>query len=283
MKVALAGVAVFTVAVVGTLAYKNSGTPTQNKPTPAETVTVNNNTAEGNIIDNLKNKETVTENKKDILRLTVDSKRVVTLHSEVSYYSMKEATEKLKQLEKESNEPIILDIDSPGGSVIDGGTLISQMEASKAPVYTVCRRLCASMGAMIHSYGHKRYSLDRALLMYHPATGGVDGQIPNMLSLLKTIQRYIDKMNFNVINRSGGKLSREEFESLVAYEIWIDSEDALQKGLIDGIVNLSFTGKKEEPKKVQEGAPTEESTTAPKRKLDIKMIAPDQYLSLWNK
>jgi len=281
MKVALLIASVFTTAVVGTLAYKSKSPPTENNKTTVETVTVNNNnTADGNIIDSLKNKEQVAEKTKSILRYS--SNRIVYLNSQVDYYSMKEATESLKKLEQESNEPIFLWIDSPGGSVIDGATLISQMEASKAPVYTVCARLCASMGAMIHSYGHKRYALDRALLMYHPATGGVQGQVPNMISVLKTIQRYIDKMNFNVINRSGGKLTREDFENLVAYEIWIDSEDALDKGLLDSIVNLSAKGKQEKPK-AKSSENTKDGNVHPRTGVEFKMIAPDRYLPLWDK
>lgn len=244
MKTALAVTALFAVVVTGGIAVTKLSNKSKKEEAPKNTsqvVTVSTPTATGNIIDDLKNKENGEASAKEVLKFNnVDKNRVVYLNSDVNYYSMKEATNKLKELEKKSLDPIFLLIDSPGGSVIDGATLTSQMQASKAPVYTVCTRLCASMGAIIHSYGHKRYALDAALLMYHPASGGVQGQVPNMVSVLKTITRYIEKMNLNIVSRTDGKLSKQEFDTLVAYEIWIDSEDALEKGLLDGIVSLDI-------------------------------------------
>jgi len=201
-------------------------------------VNVPNNTLSGNITNELKgsNDELVTNNK-SIIKASPNAKRVVYLNDEVNYQTSSALVQSLKELEEKSTEPIYMLIDSPGGSVVDGAAVISQMEASKAPIYTVCTRLCASMAAMIHSYGHKRYALDRAILMYHPASAGAQGQVKNMISLLKTLDRYTNKMVANIVKRS--KISRSEFDSLVSYELWIDSEDALNRGLLDGIVNLS--------------------------------------------
>ena len=238
MKFAFGLAAVFAVAVTGTLIYNKTGT-TPSK-TPSETIQINNHTVSGNITEDLKGKDesAFSSEKKAILKLNVDKSRVVYFTDQFSQQSVASAVKQLKELEAKSSERITLAINSPGGSVVDGAELISQMEQSKAPVDTVCIKLCASMAAMTHSYGAKRYALDRAILMYHPTTAGVQGQVPNMMSLLKTLTRYIDKMNANIVKRS--KLPKEEFDRLVAYELWIDSEDALNKGLIDGIVSLNI-------------------------------------------
>lgn len=189
---------------------------------------------------------------------------------------MQTLTQEMKRLESISKDPIWLLIDSPGGSVIDGATLISQMESSKAPVFTVCTRVCASMAAMIHSYGTKRFSTDRALLMYHPAAGSASGQVNNMVSLLKTITRFVDKLNANVIKRS--KINKDEFDKLVAYELWIDSEDALEKGLIDSIVNLDVPYREE----LLSPEPTHPEEKKDKRSL-FELRAPESYDILWKR
>jgi len=179
---------------------------------------------------------------KAINKISVSTNRVVYFNEIFDFYSVQNAVEQLKKPEaQDSTTPIYLLIDSPGGSVLDGATLISQIEASKAPVYTVCTRLCASMAAMTHSYGVKRFALDRAILMYHPASLGAQGQLNNMISLLGTLQRYIDKMNANVVSRS--KLSKDTYEHMIAYEHWVDAEDALKEGLIDGIISLNVPNK----------------------------------------
>lgn len=228
----------------------------------------------GNITDTLLNGAATPTNPKAeklINKVAVDKTRVVYLTGQVDFFMVKEITDKLKELEAASDKPIWLLIDSPGGSVLDGMTLISQIEASRAPVNTVCTRICASMAAMIHSYGSKRYALDRAVLMYHPASGGSEGQIKNMLSLNLSVQRMVDKMNLNVITRSG--FDRAEFEKLIAYALWIDAEDSLAKGLLDGIVNLNVSHSNAES--INMGGDRGKTIVVPKTSiLDFQMIAP---------
>lgn len=217
---------------------------------------------------------------KTIEKHQVDKSRVLYLNDQVQFPLVTELVNKLKELNAKSSEPIWLLIDSPGGSVLDGATLISEIEASKAPVFTVCTRLCASMAAMIHSYGTKRFSTDRAILMYHPASGGAQGQVPNMLSQLTSITKFLQRMVDHEVSRS--KMSATDFANHVAYEFWVESEDAVQLGLDDSIINLNVPSY--EARKVGQSDPEEEHVTVNKHKydgVDFQWISP--YLYLWNR
>lgn len=130
--------------------------------------------------------------------------------------------------------PITVIINSPGGSVIDGASIISAIEVAKGPVNTLCTQLCASMAAIIHSYGTNRLMLNRSLVMYHPATGSVSGEVDKMSSRLGTLKRYIDKMDDNIAKRAG--LSLEEFRHMYEVELWLDAEDAVKRGFTDHVV-----------------------------------------------
>jgi len=136
------------------------------------------------------------------------------------------------------NDPLYLLIDSPGGSVITGGAIISAMEASPVPVHTICLQLCASMGAMIHQYGVKRYSVNRSLLMFHDAAGGFQGPFQQVMSRMNTINRYVNKMFANVAKRSGQ--SYKDFMLKIGPEIWVDGEDAVTQHYSDSLVNVVF-------------------------------------------
>ena len=136
------------------------------------------------------------------------------------------------------NNPVYLLIDSPGGSVITGGAIISAMEASPVPVHTVCLQLCASMGAMIHQYGAKRYSVNRSLLMFHDASGGFQGPFQQVMSRMNMINRYVNKMFANVAKRTGQ--SYKDFMVKIGPEIWIDGEDAVAQHYSDSLVNVVF-------------------------------------------
>jgi ATP-dependent Clp protease, protease subunit len=133
-------------------------------------------------------------------------------------------------------EPVYVLIDSPGGSIITGGAIVSAIEASPVPVYTVCLQLCASMGAMIHQYGTKRYTASRSILMFHDASGGFMGSFEQMVSQMKTINRFIHKMFAYVAKRSGQNY--KDFVSRVGAEIWVDGEDAVDLKYSDEVVNV---------------------------------------------
>lgn len=80
-----------------------------------------------------------------------------------------------KGIPVEERKPIILYINSPGGNVVDGYSLIDAICLSETPVYTVNLALAASMGFLIFIAGHKRYSLPHAEFLIHDgSTMGYD-------------------------------------------------------------------------------------------------------------
>jgi ATP-dependent Clp protease protease subunit len=145
--------------------------------------------------------------------------------------------------EESSKAPILLVIDSPGGSVMDGAKVISAIESSRRPVLTVCYGLCASMAAMIHQYGTKRLMVDRSILMFHNASGSVEGEVTKMISHLTFVNDYVNKMDRYVAHRANMNFS--DFSKLQASEIWIDAEDSY--GLYsDQTISLNLTQLKKE-------------------------------------
>ena len=136
-------------------------------------------------------------------------------------------------------KPIYLLIDSPGGSVISGGAIVSAIEASTVPVYTVCLQICASMAAMIHQYGTKRYMVDRSILMFHNASGGFQGSLPQVASLFNTMNRFVNKMFLHAARRSNQSL--KDFIVKIEHELWIDAEDSLAQQYSDETISIIFS------------------------------------------
>lgn len=143
----------------------------------------------------------------------------------------------------QGTKPLYLLINSPGGSVLAGAMIISAMESSKVPIYTVCMEICASMAAMIFEHGTERYIVDRALLMFHPASTGGGGpeELDKTVSRLLTLQRYIGKMETHVAHRAG--MSFERYKLLSGSELWIDGEDAVNGGFADKLISLPVLSK----------------------------------------
>lgn len=70
-------------------------------------------------------------------------------------------------IDPEEREPIRLYINSPGGDVTEGFALISAIEISKTPIYTINMGQWSSMAFLIGIAGHKRFSLPKASFLMH--------------------------------------------------------------------------------------------------------------------
>lgn len=136
-------------------------------------------------------------------------------------------------------QPMTIVINSPGGSVVDGAEIISAMEAAKGPVNTLCVQICASMAAMIHQYGTHRLMIDRSLVMFHPATGGVQGEVDKSYSRLTTLRNYIGEMEQNVAKRMN--TSYLEYKAHSGVEMWLPAREAIKRGAADSIVYVRGT------------------------------------------
>lgn len=166
--------------------------------------------------------------------LTLTDSNTVVFEDEVSYDSSKRVTQEIKK--RQDVDRIYLVITSPGGSVMSGAMVIETIQGSKVPVDTICVGLCASMGAQIHAVGQHRYMTNKSVLMYHPASGGVQGDFNNMESRLAFYKRYVTKMDMFIAERA--KIPYEEFKSRLRDELWLDAQDATRDGFNDRIVYL---------------------------------------------
>lgn len=180
-----------------------------------------------------------------LLKVTAGSEDTLFLYGEVADENSEFISQGIIKLNETTvKTPILLIIDSPGGAVFPGSKIISAIEASKRPVYTICYGTCASMAAMIHQYGTKRLMVNRSVLMFHNASGGAQGEVNQMLSQLHFVDSFCAKMDSFVATRAG--ISFTEFANLCNSQIWIDSEDSLKRGFSDQTVSVNLSNLKKE-------------------------------------
>ena len=136
----------------------------------------------------------------------------------------------------DSTKPIHMYIQSPGGVVTAGMAIIDTMNLIKAPVYTYCVGMCASMGAMIFSQGTKgnRYILPNAELMIHQPLGGARGQATDILITAKNIEKTRTRLYKMLSDASGQPYDKvaEDCER----DFWMDAEETKNYGLADEIL-----------------------------------------------
>jgi ATP-dependent Clp protease, protease subunit len=176
---------------------------------------------------------------KQLKELNLDDSRQVYIYGVIDENSAPVAAKQILELGKDSR-PINILINSPGGSVLDGAAIISAMQAARGPVNTVCVEICASMAAMIHSYGTHRLMIDRSFVMFHPATGGVEGEVDKMYSRLGSLKDYIGDLELNAATRAG--MSYQEYKFKSGVEMWLSAKNAIATHYADDIVFVRGEG-----------------------------------------
>ena len=138
----------------------------------------------------------------------------------------------------ESEDPkkdIYIYVNSPGGSVTAGLSIIDTMHHIKPNVATVCVGMAASMGSLILSQGEKgkRFMLPNAEVMIHQPSGGAYGQASDIDITAKHIIKTRDKLNKMLAKATGQKLTKIEQD--VDRDFFMDAEEAMKYGIIDQI------------------------------------------------
>ncbi len=119
---------------------------------------------------------------KSVRVVTLDKKRTIKLLGPVDAGIVDQAN-KLMALIDESNKPVYLFINSPGGSVAAGEVFISAMEIAKkrgVTIHCVSSIYAASMAFNIMVHCNKRYALKSTMLLYHPVRAELSGTFTAM-------------------------------------------------------------------------------------------------------
>lgn len=146
----------------------------------------------------------------------------------------------LSKLEKEnSTEPIYLFIDSPGGSVQAGLTIIDCMNYVKAPVYTFCYSMAASMAAVILAAGEKRFAFEHSTIMIHQPSRLIVEQYVKQSDLseaARSAEETRKTLEELLAKSTKGKTSIQEMHKACEKDNYLTAEQALKMGLIDEII-----------------------------------------------
>ena len=131
---------------------------------------------------------------------------------------------------------ITMHIDSPGGSVKSGLSMVDVMEYINSDIRTINTGLAASMGSVLLGAGTrgKRGSLRFSRTMLHQSSGGFRGNIQDA-EIDMVEWKKINQTLFDLLGEYCGKTPKQVMKD-AARDLWLSSEDALEYGIIDEIV-----------------------------------------------
>jgi ATP-dependent Clp protease protease subunit len=131
---------------------------------------------------------------------------------------------------------IIMYVNSPGGSVVDGLAIIDTMNHIKNDVSTICVGMAASMGAMILSAGTKgkRFALPNSEVMIHQPLGGYEGQASD-IEIRSRRMMEIKQTLYKMLVKNTGQ-SMEKITKDADRDFFMTSDEAKKYGIIDKVI-----------------------------------------------
>ncbi len=167
--------------------------------------------------------------------------RTIFLWGVVDDDTAADVVKRLLYLDQQSNEDILLRINSPGGSVTAGLAIYDAMQNIKSDVRTLCMGLAASMGAVLLAAGTKgkRFAWPHSRILIHqPMTGS---QIIAPASGLKIhaeeMVRTRTMLNEILARHTGQPM--EKIEKDTDRDYFMSAAEALSYGMIDGILETA--------------------------------------------
>ena len=140
-------------------------------------------------------------------------------------------------LESENpDKDIHLYINSPGGIITSGLSILDTMRFIKPDVSTMCIGQAASMGAVLLAAGckGKRYALPHSRIMIHQPSGGAQGQATDIEIQAKEILYMRERLNKVMADSTGQSV--EKIARDVERDLFMSADGAKEYGIVDHIL-----------------------------------------------
>lgn len=172
----------------------------------------------------------------DLLSYDFTKNRKIYLFSEITDTVAMEVIAQIEYLDRIGREDITIYINSPGGSVSAGFSIVDAMNRCSCDVATVCTGEAASMGAFILSCGtsKKRYATPLSEIMIHQPLGGAQGQASDIQLAADHISKIKDKLH-----RILAKNTHQSVETIshdCDRDYWMDAAEAISYGIVDKLL-----------------------------------------------
>jgi ATP-dependent Clp protease, protease subunit len=174
----------------------------------------------------------------DEIEFTLLKARRLFFHESVTSATSALAVRKLWYMElQEPGKPIVLVINSPGGSVDAGYAVWDQVKLLSSPVSTVVTGMAASMGSILALCAPKerRFATPNARFMIHqPSMYGIEGPATDIAIHAEEIVKTRDRIVRLYVETTGQPA--EVIQAALDRDKWMGPADALEFGLIGKIV-----------------------------------------------
>lgn len=128
---------------------------------------------------------------------------------------------------------IHLRINSYGGDIFAGLSTVDTIRSLKSKVYTYVEGACASAATLITACGHKRFIGRNSFMLIHQLSSISAGTFEQLEDNHENNKRLMTLIK--AIYKQYTKIPMKELDGILKHDLWMDSTQCLQFGLVDQI------------------------------------------------
>lgn len=174
--------------------------------------------------------------------IVLTDKNTVVLNQDFNYNSTSQVIKDVLALSKGAkNKDIFLVLNSPGGMIDAGLTMIDTLNSIPNITVHTITLFAASMGFITAQLlNGKRFVTAHGVFMSHLASGGFRGSFPNgnMNSRYDYYSRKLDGIDQIVADRTAGKHTLKSYRKLINQEYWATGAENVEQGFADSVANV---------------------------------------------
>ncbi len=162
--------------------------------------------------------------------------RTITIFGEINMKLAQEVTQKLLMLAADSDDPIKIFVNSPGGHVESGDTIFDMIRFVKPVVKIIGTGWVASAGALIYVAAERenRFCLPNTRFLLHQPAGGAMGQAADIAIEAEEIIKMRRRLNEIFAEQTGQPV--EKVEKDTDRNFWMSAPEAVEYGLVGQII-----------------------------------------------
>lgn len=169
----------------------------------------------------------------------------IYFYGPITSESCKELDNALIELDKDSKifsdnfkispPPINLHIQSEGGSLMNTFYVIDLINNLETPVYTYVDGYVASAGSLISVVGKKRYMTKNSFIMIHQLSSSLgEGKFNDLDDNMDNLNKFMNTLRNIYLEKT--KIPIDDLNNILEHDLWMNSKESLDYGLVDYII-----------------------------------------------
>jgi ATP-dependent Clp protease protease subunit len=180
---------------------------------------------------------------------TEREKNHLYFYTDVTQESCLDLNRKINELNKELLKisieydcpppPIFLHINSMGGDLLAGFSVIDTIKNSRVPIVSIIEGNAASAATMISMVCHKRYITEHSFMLIHQLSSSCSGKFHEIQDDFQNDTKFMDLLY--TLYKQHTTMTDKKIKTVLLRDIWWSSDECMENGLVDGLWDSNMT------------------------------------------